>query len=249
MIRRAQMWGLEMSVLPDSERYRPGMLRQLARLRASIAAGMPRRGWKVGINVPEVLQKAGLSHSGVGWLDGHRVLGSGATITAPVASRLHVEPEIALHIGSAISPTDASDAIRASISGVSPALELVDYALPARDFDAIVESSMFHHASVLGETHPLAALLPMGADWPRLVVDGAASPAPRGDLVPADPVELLRFVALFLAEYGEALAPGDLVLSGSFCPVAVPLGIGGIGGIARAEYGPLGEVEIRRGAS
>jgi hypothetical protein len=75
--------------LADRERYRPGMQRQLTRLRTAIEGGMPRRGWKVGINVPEVLQKAGLTHSGVGWIDGRRVFESGAELTAPPAARHH----------------------------------------------------------------------------------------------------------------------------------------------------------------
>jgi 2-keto-4-pentenoate hydratase len=206
---------------------------------------MPRRGWKVGINVPEVQKKAGLSHSGVGWLDGHRVFESGSMVSSAPDARLHVEPELAIHIGSPADPSAPAEEIRAGISGVSPALELVNYALSARDFDEIVECSMFHDGCVLGASRSLAELPKLGRDWPRLEVNGEPSPLPRADLVSADVVDVVRFVAAFLAEFGEGLAAGDVILSGSFCPVAVPLERGGL---ARADFGPLGEVRITRRA-
>jgi 2-keto-4-pentenoate hydratase len=48
------------------------MTEQLQRLDARLIAGMPRLGWKVGINVPEVQRQVGLTHALVGWLDGER---------------------------------------------------------------------------------------------------------------------------------------------------------------------------------
>ena len=65
---------------------------------------------------------------------------------------------------------------------------------------------------------------------------------PRSDLVPTNLAQIVHFVAVFLDAFGEALEPGDLILSGSFCPVAVPLGPGNE---AHAEFGPLGEVSVK----
>ncbi len=42
-----------------------GMTRQLEALDAALAQGMPRRGWKVAIDVPEVPARLGLPHAGV----------------------------------------------------------------------------------------------------------------------------------------------------------------------------------------
>ena len=68
--------------LRDRERYAPGMKTQLDRFHAALADGMPRLGWKVGINVPEVLGHLKLTHSGIGWLDGRKLLATGAEIIA-----------------------------------------------------------------------------------------------------------------------------------------------------------------------
>jgi 2-keto-4-pentenoate hydratase len=232
------------SGLADRDRYAPGFARQLARFRTAIEDGMPRRGWKVGINVPEVLKRAGLTHSGVGWVDGRRVFESGATVPAASGARLRVEPEVAIHVGAPVSATDPAEAIRAAILGVSPALELVDYALPATDFDEVVALCMFHDACVLGSPLALDALpAELGRDWPRVEVNGRLAAPPRPDLVPTDLTELVRFVATFLSEFGEALAPGDLIMSGSYCPVALPLETGDR---VRADFGSLGEVCVKR---
>lgn len=231
-----------MFIFEDRERYEPGMKRQLARLRSAVAGGMPRRGWKIGINVPEVLKKAGLHHPGVGWLHGDRIFESGATVSAPRESGLHVEAEICLHVASPVSASAEPQELRGCVAEVSAALELVDYALPAKNLDEIVEHSMFHEACVLGERYPLDAAAELGTKWPQLWVSGQQPPSPRSDLVPADLAQIVHFVAVFLDAFGEALRQGDLILSGSFCPVALPLEPGME---ARADFGPLGEVSVK----
>ncbi|MCP5059206.1 MAG: hypothetical protein GY937_21075 [bacterium] len=76
---------------------------QLRSFAAARAEGMPRRGWKIGINVPEVLDQLSLPHPGLGWLDGHQVLSSGSTFQAPPDSRLHIEPEVAIGISGLVA--------------------------------------------------------------------------------------------------------------------------------------------------
>ena len=49
-----------------------GMARQLAAYHEALAAGMPRLGWKIGINDPAAQQRMGIAATLVGWLDGRR---------------------------------------------------------------------------------------------------------------------------------------------------------------------------------
>lgn len=221
--------------------YRPGMQAQLAAYRARLAAGMPRLGWKLGINVPEVLAHFDVSHSAVGWLDGERRLASGTRYTAPEAARLRVEPELCLRLGRDVAAADGPEAARAAVEGVAPALELVDMPAPPASLDELVAGSMLHHATVLGDF--VAPALPegLGRDLPVLSVDGAPGPAPRDDLVASDPGVLLHFTAGFLEPFGEALRTGDLLICGSFTAAAPPLAAGQS---ARADFGPLGHVEV-----
>ena len=216
---------------------------QLAVLRARLAQGMPRRGWKVGINVPEVQRQLGLAHALVGWLDGDRVLADGAQIGAPTGSLLHVEPELCLRLGRGVA-ADADPALAlAAIDAVAPALEIVDYAKAKGSLAEIIGHSMFHHACVLGAfvAPPAAGSLAIASEV-RLRLGALEAEPARPDLVPASAAALVLQVAARLEECGEALLPGDLILSGAFLARALPLSNGAA---VRAELGGFGAVGCR----
>ncbi len=229
-------------VIVDRDRYATGMKAQLAALHDARGRGMPRRGWKVGLNVPEVLTQLGLRHSGVGWLNGDREYRSGDVVRSAAGHALHAEPELCLRLGADVAPDATPDAAAASITGVAPAIEIVDYALPRTDLDTIVAHSMFHYGFVVGGWHAPDRAADLGGQWPVIAVDGAAALKPRSDLVPAQLGEIVVFVAAFLAAFGESLRADDLILSGSYTPVAVPLAPRAS---VRAQFGPLGEVHCR----
>jgi len=227
--------------MAEGDRWVRGMERQLARWREARASGMPRRGWKVGINVPEIQARIGLDHPLVGWLDGNRVHASGARLEASPGAKWRVEPELAIRIARAVDPAAGPDTARASISEIAPALEIVDYALPAGDLEELVEHCMFHSACVVGDSRRVDEASELGSRWPLLRVGETAGPAPRADLVPADLGALVHHVAKLLARFGEGLEAGDMLLSGSFTDSAVALAPHCE---ARGDFGPLGEVRI-----
>lgn len=215
------------------------MARQLARLREALAGGMPRRGWKIGINVPEVLRRLHLPHPGVGWIDGRRVFGAGAELALRPGSRLHVEPEVAIRVARAVPAGCPPESARKCIDAAHPALEIVDYARPGAGLDDVVAHCMFHDATVLGPPGRLEDARGLGYDRPVLRVGDRRSDAPRPDLVPPDPGRLVAFVADYLAAFDQSLEAGDLVLSGSYTAAALPLVAGEE---VTAEFGPLGAV-------
>jgi 2-oxo-3-hexenedioate decarboxylase/2-keto-4-pentenoate hydratase len=226
-----------------AEKFLPGIKRQLESFDAALAGGMPRRGWKIAINVPEVLRHLDLSHSGIGWLDGHRVLRSGDHFTAPDAARLLIEPEVAIQIAGDVPRGCSLAEARASIGALCPALEIVDYAKnPGADFDDVVAGCMFHSASVLGMPRSAEVAQALGTRWPLLTVGETRAEAPRKDLVPADLAELVTFASAFLAEFDRELEAGDIILSGSYTARALEIGPGQE---AIADHGPLGKVSVR----
>jgi 2-keto-4-pentenoate hydratase len=227
--------------LESLERYRNGMDAQLAALDDALEGGMPRAGWKVGINVPEVLEALGLRHPGIGWLSGHDVHRSGDTIRIAADRRLHVEPEVCLRVRDRISPELSPTEALSRVSGAAPALELVDYAKPAGDLDRVVSHSMFHAGLVVGRWQPVELTSGLGRGLPRLSVPGEPVQQPRSDLVPGDLGRLLLFVSEFLAAFGWSLEPGDRVLSGSYTARAVPLSPGST---VDADFGPLGRMTL-----
>jgi 2-keto-4-pentenoate hydratase len=229
-------------VLPDRERYAPGVRRQLQRLAGERARGMPRRGWKIGINVPEILAGAGLTHAGIGWLSGWNALKSGDSFEPPAGAR--VEAELALHVASPVPPSASAEEALAALSGVAPALEVVDYGLQGGSLDDIVAHSMFHAAWVIGSEQPAERAEALGTRWPILQLPGVPPPEIRADLVPEHLGDAAVFAARFLADFGEALEAGDWLLSGSYCARAQA--IDGVSEV-RADFGRLGDVRLRIG--
>jgi len=230
----------------EPEKFAAGMTRQLERLRQARAGGMPRRGWKIGINVPEMLRRLDLPHPGVAWIDGGKVLATGSELEVPPGARLHVEPELAIRLGEAVAPGTAADTAARRIDSVQPALEIVDYALPTSGLEDLVAHGMFHRATVLGLPADFATAAELGTRWPALRVGERTGDSPRSDLVPSDLGELVVFAADYLAAFGEALEPGDLILSGSYLARAAPWSAGDE---VVADFGPLGAVSARAAAA
>jgi 2-oxo-3-hexenedioate decarboxylase len=204
--------------------YSDAMTTQLSRLHARLAAGMPRAGWKVGINVPEVQQQLGLSHALIGWLDGQQLHSAGATLSFAPGQLLHAEPELCLRLGANVEPgSDTAEAL-AAVDSIAPALEIVDYQRPRGSLSDIVSHAMFHHACVLGEFLPYTKGASLDiASGVRFRVGEREAEAARSDLVPSGVALLVLQVSTLLAEVGEQLLAGDLIMSGSFCARALPL--------------------------
>jgi len=223
-----------------AEPYLGAFRSQIATLRSRLAAGMPRRGWKVGVNVPEVQAKLGLPHALVGWLDGDHVFANAAAIAAPTASLLHVEPELCLRMAAAVPVDSDTETAGRLVAALAPALELVDYAKPTGGLDDLIRHSMFHFGCVLGDWRPAPQDRRIAiAACVRVRAGERESVATRTDLVPARLGDIVLRVDALLREVGESLQPGDLILSGSFTERALPIAAGQS---AAAELGDFGKV-------
>jgi len=205
---------------------------QLARRREVIAQGMTPRGWKIGLNVKAVQAHFGVNGPCVGWLDGRRILASGAVVDFLPDVAMRVEPEVCLRVGEG-----------GRLAAIAPALELVDFTTPPKDLFALLSSSVLHVAAVVGEFVSPARGIDLGTRWPRLEVTGQAVPPLGEGLVPVDLQSSVDFVRAALARFGETLEPGDLILAGSYAAAVPPLERGAR---ARADFGPLGMVEVAR---
>jgi 2-oxo-hept-3-ene-1,7-dioate hydratase len=215
-----------------------GLASQRSALSRALASGMPRLGWKIGLNVPALQARFGLDAPLVGWLEGRRVLASGAEYPVREGQRIHVESELALRFRQPVPPDASPEAARRAIGEIAPALELVDYALPRADLEAIVSHSMFHEATVLGPG--AAPETPLPAGRPLLLVGGQVRATPQEGWVPRDLAQAAALAARRLAEIGEALQAGDVLLSGSYT-TPFPLAPGDT---ATADFGALGVVSV-----
>jgi 2-keto-4-pentenoate hydratase len=147
---------------------------------------------------------------------------------------MRVEPEVCLRVGEG-----------GQLEAIAPALELVDFTTPPKDLFELLSSSILHVAAVVGEFVSPSRAEGLGTRWPRLEVTGQPVPPLGEGLVPIDLQESVDFVRDTLPRFGEALVAGDLILAGSYAAAVPPLERGAR---ARAEFGPLGSVEVVRRA-
>jgi 2-oxo-hept-3-ene-1,7-dioate hydratase len=220
-----------------------GIGEQVAALRAALAAGRPRAGWKLGITDLRVQEHLGLDGPVVGPLRGDRLLASGARFPLEPGAALRVEVEVAIRLACDVDGAGGLPAARAAIGALAPALEIVDYAAPAADLAGVLARNTFHAGLVLGgERADRASALP-GELRARIRKNGALAGETVPAWVPDDFAALLVRAASLLAAHGEALRAGDLVLSGAYTkPLAVSAG-----DLVEGELVGLGAVAVSFG--
>jgi 2-keto-4-pentenoate hydratase len=213
---------------------------QLERWREALRSGAGRAGWKIGFNDPSVQQRFGLETPVVGYLTSNRIVGNGKVRTPPPGGKLGIEAEVAVIIGRNLGSAPSADEVESAIAAVAPALELVDYARPAPDLDAILANDVFHEAVVFGTQ----VVVPL-RDLPSrlavtLAVNGVETAGLVPELVPTSFVDLVSLVARVLAAHGETLVAGDRIITGSLIQPARVAPGDAIG----ARIDPLGRVSM-----
>jgi 2-keto-4-pentenoate hydratase len=203
-----------------------GLEAQAAHLRARLAAGERRAGWKIALNDPRVQGALGITAPVIGYLTSATVLPDGAQHSLAGATRPAIEPEVAVHIGD-----------EGEIAGLGAALEVIDVDMPFEDLEAIMERNVFHRAAVLGR--PVAGITELAGRTARLTRDAGDDIAIDVAQAALAPTEVVRLVGGYLEAVGDELRPGDVVIAGSLmraAPLAenerVELEIDGLGSVA-----------------
>jgi 2-oxo-3-hexenedioate decarboxylase len=162
----------------------------------------------------------------------------------PLEELIHprAEPELAFLIGRSIDPPVTLPAITAAVAAVFPAIEVVDSRFSDRfaQADSIADNagaarvlfgSRARRPSDLEDLHVLGCVF-TSDDQVHTATGGAAM---------GHPVNALLWLANTLAQHGERLEAGTIVLSGGLT-ASVPLRRGGV---VSAEFDGLGTVTAR----
>jgi 2-keto-4-pentenoate hydratase len=192
----------------------------------------PRVGWKVGLNVAEVEEVMG-SEPVFGHLTSATRLKPGGAFRARGVRALRAEAEVAVELGRDLRASDGPGAVRDSVAGLAPALELVDVEPPAEGFEGVVADNVYHRAFVLGPTRTVAPGTRLAA---TLRVNGEVRDT---GATTEDFAAQLLAVARQLGEVGEALRAGDSVITGSLTHVPVRAG-----DMVEIAIEPLGSLAI-----
>ncbi len=206
----------------SDERVVRGVRRQLELRDRMLGEGATRLGWKVGLNAPPVLEKLGLDAPLVGFLTDATLLADGGDFSLPEgAEAVSIEPEVGVEIG----------ADGRSIAALMPALEVVYFDRPLDELEDVLAHDIFHRGVALGPRGSGPAVAA------RVLVDGeqVAEPALAAELD-----EVIEIVVGRLADAGEALQPGDVIITGTLMPPPQLRA----GMRMRLELDPLGAAEV-----
>lgn len=204
-----------------------GTRAMLALREQRLAAGEQALGWKVGFGSPAAFERLGTDRPLAGFLLRSGLLPDRATVDISGWTNPHLELEIAASIGE-----------DGAIAGVSAAIELVDTHPLSTDPDEILRGNIYHRHVILGPVNHAkrdgegvtGALLRDGEE-----IASAADPAAAtGEIV-----GVVEGIAELLRSFGAALAPGDVVITGSVFP-PVPVGPGHY----EVELPPLGTLSV-----
>lgn len=209
--------------------------------RERLAAGERLVGLKLGLTSRVKRLALGIDQPVYGHLTSAMLLPFQAPVRLDELIKPRIEPELAFLIGRRVDPDACLPDIVDAIDGVLPALEIVDsrYDAPFRLVDSVADNAGAARVVLGPVRRPPADLVDLSLIGcvfrPAAGIDTAA-----GGAVMGHPAQALHWLAGALAACGEALEPGQLVLSGGLTG-SVPLTAGRT---VRAEFDGLGAVAV-----
>jgi 2-keto-4-pentenoate hydratase len=185
-----------------------------------------RGGWKLGYTSEVMRRQMGVHEPNFGPLATSMLLSSGATVSEGV-TQPRAEAELAAVLGADVPPKADLATIGGSVREWRLALEIVDSVWRDYRFDWALNTADGSSAAfvVLGDPvrpTPGQSLADVEVTLSRNGVEVAVG---RADAAMGDPLEALAWLARRLAERGEQLRAGDVVITGGLTP-AVPLEVG-----------------------
>ena len=222
---------------------------QNAIYREKLEQGRSVIGWKIGLTSKAMQYALNIDIPDSGILFDDMAFDHRSTVPKDRFIQPRIEAEIAFVMKTAIGDGNVTRAdVLAATDYVAPSIEILDTRIERVDADSGETRKIFDTISdnaanagvVLGsEKHAVDAfdLRWVGAITSR---NGEVEETGLGAGVLNDPVESVVWLARRIAQYGQRIEPGQIILSGSFIrPVECPPG-----SRIKADFGNFGSVEI-----
>jgi 2-keto-4-pentenoate hydratase len=226
----------------EDPRIARGMPAQLEKRRARIAAGERPLGWKVGLGAPATMERLDLKAPAVGYLMQRALLLSGATVSFSGWTKPAAECEIAVRMMRDLPGGATADSAAAAVKEIFPAIELADFTPPPtrENLDAVLADDIYQrHVILAGVTRPGASVAGLTSRLIRRGAEAARTTDPEA--LTGKLPDIVAHVANTLAAYGEKLAAGDVIITGSITP---PLQLEPDETALAHALDPIGEVSI-----
>jgi 2-keto-4-pentenoate hydratase len=214
---------------------------QLGVIARRVALGERQVGWKVGLTAAAIQRQFGFHHPVFGCLLEEGRKRSGLVFARDALIRPGFETELCLQLREPLAGAVDAARARRAIGHCFPALEITETrGDPLGQTMLLVADNAQQKAFVLGEPIVLTDDLKLPQVEARVTVNGAEVARGYGEAVLGDPINSVVWLAGKLGELGRALAPGDMIMTGSFVrqfPLAP-------GDRVRAEFAGIGAVEV-----
>ena len=220
---------------------------QAALVRRKLEAGRRVIGWKIGLTSKAMQSALNIDIPDSGVLFDDMLFDTGATVPAGRYIQPRIEAEIAFVMKAPLAGPDVTrDDVIAATDYVAPSLEILDTRILRADPETgatrkicdTISDNAANAGIVLGnEKHAVDAF---DLRWAGAIVsrNGEVEETGLGAGVLNDPVTGIVWLAHRMAGYGQAIEPGQIILSGSFIrPVECPQG-----SEIHADFGPFGSV-------
>lgn len=180
-------------------------------------------GWKIGATTASMQDYLGVDGPAYGRVMANNVHADGAALAASDFCQPGIECEIGMRIDSTAGYAPyTSDTIGDIVGSVFPAIEIVENRYGdflSRGTPTLIADDFFHKACVLGDEISDWQSIDLAAVAGRTLIDGAEKGSGTGAEVMGHPFEALAWLANTLADHGERLMAGQIVLTGSVAPV------------------------------
>lgn len=217
-----------------------------------LAQGRKVIGWKIGLTSKAMQSALSIDIPDSGVLFDDMRFDHGATVPAGRFIQPRIEAEIAFIMKSALGGEDVSPAdVQAATEYVIPSIEILDTRILRADpetgkartvFDTISDNAANAGVVLGAERH---AVGDYDLRWVGAIVsrNREVEETGLGAGVLNDPVESVVWLARRMAQYGQQIEPGQVILSGSFVrPIECPPGAD-----IHADFGAFGSVDISFG--
>lgn len=223
---------------------------QAALIAQHLAAGRKQIGWKIGLTSRAMQDALKIDTPDSGVLLDNMLFENGSTVPKGHFIQPRVEAEIAFVMRDALAGSDCTrNDVIAATDYVAPSLELLDTRIlrsdPKTGQPRIITDTISDNAAnagiVLGDKQH--AINDFDLRWIGSIVsrDDIVEETGLGAGVLNDPVTSVLWLARRMAEYGQSIKPGDIILSGSFIrPIEASSGSN-----IHADFGPFGSVQIK----
>ncbi|WP_170416543.1 2-oxo-hept-4-ene-1,7-dioate hydratase [Ruegeria atlantica] len=222
---------------------------QNAIYRQKLAQGRKVIGWKIGLTSKAMQYALNIDIPDSGILFDDMAFDHGGTVPENRFIQPRIETEIAFVMKSAVSGEGVTrDDIIAATDYVAPSIEILDTRIQRVDpatgktrsvFDTISDNAA-NAGIVLGPGRHAVDAFDLRWVGALTFRNGEIEETGLGAGVLNDPVESVVWLARRMAQYGQSIEPGQVILSGSFIrPVECPPGTE-----IHADFGSFGSVDI-----